>query len=486
MNTANAIRALTPASTAQGLRLSVDEDKNVLTVEIDRLDAEVVRELIAVYRSVKQTNATAVVLRLGDVQVEYPDDRTSWSVNGQLLTALITNCGIPSVAVLAGQARAEVAELAFACHYRVSAAGRGFALAPAGEAYFPRWGTFARIAQIVGRPRAVAELLAGNHAAIAALFVDNAASGAAADGALDTLLAKLAAADPGLRRLALIALGDNPLRRNPDQVLETSLFENLGKVPLQAIAFQPLEQAAGSLMKADITSDLDDFGIDYVPFDRPSGAEKQALARKNRVAEVSMIIDQTEIPIRGRCIELGAGHGYFSVLLSRKPAVEKVVALDISAASILRWGPFIWDWLKPDWSKLTYAVADMNQLEHEFGTYDTVVFCASLHHSSDIPKSMRIANRLLKPGGVVVLHGEHYDPRWLRSKQRKKDSHVPHTIPEFEALLTDTGFEPKVLRYALPGQRFPRLKRLLFTQAPFKLINGNIKFANYIMCGIKR
>ena len=68
----------------------------------------------------------------------------------------------------------------------------------------------------------------------------------------------------------------------------------------------------------------------------------------------------------------------------------------------------------------------MNTLEDEFGTYDTVIFCASLHHSSDIPLSLEIANKLLKTGGSLIIHGEHVRPVYFSVK--KLDGDKPQTI----------------------------------------------------------
>ena len=116
--------------------------------------------------------------------------------------------------------------------------------------------------------------------------------------------------------------------------------------------------------------------------------------------------------------------------------------------------------------------------------FDTVIFCASLHHSSDIPQSLKTANSLLKSGGVVVLHGEHYDPVFFRPKYRSP-SQIPHSILEFSKLLREAGFRPHVFRYATPARRFPWLKRLLFTVWPFKYVNGWFWFASFVMLGIK-
>ena len=100
-----------------------------------------------------------------------------------------------------------------------------------------------------------------------------------------------------------------------------------------------------------------------------------------------------------------------------KKEVDEIIALDISAAEIYQLGPYMWELLKPNWKKLSFRIVDMNKLDEEYGTFDTVIFCASLHHSSNVKSSLKIANNLLKKGGSLIIHGEHYD-QFLNQKKK--------------------------------------------------------------------
>ena len=91
---------------------------------------------------------------------------------------------------------------------------------------------------------------------------------------------------------------------------------------------------------------------------------------------------------------------------------------------------------------------------------------------------------LLKPGGSLIIHGEHYDPVFLRPKARKGLKQL-HTIPQFPSALQKVGLKPKVFRYALPGGRRPVLKRLLLTVWPFCLVNGWFRFSSFMMLASK-
>ena len=60
----------------------------------------------------------------------------------------------------------------------------------------------------------------------------------------------------------------------------------------------------------------------------------------------------------------------------------------------------------------------MNNLSFKKNTFDTVIFCASLHHSSDILQSLKIANSL-KKGGSLIIHGSIMTQYFLRLKKGK-------------------------------------------------------------------
>ena len=484
-------------TTGNAVTWHYDPDANAFRLRVGRFDSTTVTELLAFARTVKQTDATMAVLEF-EPRVEETnwtggldyEGRFEWSKRGQLLTDLTANCGIPFVAVLDAPVFGEAFELALACPVLLWRDGVDAGLAADGEPYFPRWGALNRIYEILGKTAATMRLINCEHASIAQEIRKRRAKhlrdGEDLEGALGRVAGHLRDVGPVARRLSVLALGGNPTEKPAPHYLESTIFANeICAAKFDDICHLAPTELPTKLMSEDISNHRDDFGIDYDPFDHYPENEINLLNRKSRFEEVQAIIDQDTCPLRGRCIELGSGHGYFSAMLSRKPEVDEVVAFDISASSVLRWGPVIWDRIDPDWSKLRYVIGDMNKIEDDYGTYDTVVFCASLHHSSNASQSLRTAHDLLGFGGVVVLHGEHYDPMFFARKKRNK-TRYPHTIREFSQLLQQTGFRPVVFRYALRGKRFPRLKTTLFTVAPFKFVNGWFHFASFIMFGIKR
>jgi SAM-dependent methyltransferase len=277
--------------------------------------------------------------------------------------------------------------------------------------------------------------------------------------------------------------------------LETTLFAN------EHAAFKPevvgpdwtdldLEAFGGPIRRG-----LDDHQQDLIALERtPDQDIGRNIFKPGRRDELEHLMAQRRFPVAGRCIELGSGPGWLAQMLTRYPQVTEVVALDISARSILRWSPALADRIQPDAAKLKYLVRDMNRFEEDEGHFDTAVFAGSLHHSSDIPRSLATANRLLRPGGMVVLFAEHYYPviglqqRRLRRVRRERPD-LLFTIPEFSRALSRAGFEAHVLRYCLTGKAGGRrglknlAKRAVSRMMPWLI--GYVQLADYMMIGLK-
>jgi len=466
-------------------------------LRIGTLDEEAVRRLFSLVRTLKQTDVPlAVLIFESSDEPEYAggdsfDSRHLWSKSGQILTRLISGCGIMFVAIVEAPCFGERFELAAACHAIIWDEGVAGGLAPEGQAYFPYWGTLARLREWFGQYGATTRLLLGRHEEIrGSLLAFNGLSkpeGSNTDEFVSSLAIDFQKCGSVARRLSLSATGDNPLKRAASDHLESTIFANqLDQALIDRIDYLPADDLESKLMAGSFRMHEDDGAEDYRSFDQGLDYLIPMLEKKDRIQQAELLISQRQVQLRGRCIELGSGGGYFSAMLSRSPKVEEVVALDISASTILRWGPIIWDHLKPNWEKLRFMVGDMNSLKDGEGTYDTAVFCASLHHSSDIPRSLQVANELLKVGGVLALPAEHYDARFLCPKKRPRGSDLPTTIDQYSKLLRQCGFRPVVFRFALPGKRFPRLKRFIFSVPPFKYLNGLFYFNSFVMLGIKQ
>ena len=206
------------------------------------------------------------------------------------------------------------------------------------------------------------------------------------------------------------------------------------------------------------------------------------MEKKRRLEQVNLLSRQRLAPIQGRCIELGAGGAYFSQVISKLPQVTEVIALDLSREMIDTFREPYSKLTDPDFDKIQYVVDDMNTFGMKYGSFDTVIFCASFHHSPDHVQSLKQAWQILRPGGSLILHGEHYYPLFLAPKHRPGDY---NTIPQFKQVLRKTGFKPIVYRFAFSGGNHPLLKQIVLTWWPICYLNGLLKYSCFMMLGRK-
>lgn len=478
-----------------------DESRRFYQVSLKSLTLEGVLHFIRFLRSVKQTKANFLVINFEKdlLPITEPTtvrDQLEWSKSGQLLTNLLESLPIPVVSIVQGNCSKEYLEVALSCHaiWLSSRATLDFSYGDGND--FTRFGSLKRFqTNIDYRQFSLLQNDGGMNIAWKALLSSRNQQTFESYEDLERLIDGYAESLSNrsilARRLLAYQNAVLPTDISPYDYLEATIYANtpflsrLGEIKHlseeQFRAFIRYHSGVNGLF-----SGLDDIGNDYMDFKYYPDKELELLRRKSRVDEVRILLNQSVAPIRGRCIELGSGYGYFSALVSKSSSVTESIALDISAAEMYQLGPFMWEHLQPDWKKFSLRLADMNKLDNEFGCFDTVIFCASLHHSGNIPQSLNIAANLLKPGGSLIIHGEHYDPMFLRPKKRANGDPTPHTIRDFSRLLRQTNLEPKVFRYALPGRRFPRIKKLLLSTKPFSYLNGWVRFHSFMMLAIKK
>lgn len=467
--------------------LEVTFKENYCLAKLEKLNENIISDLIALVRTIKQTSTNTVILHFTGNEILFEHDtydrRLNWSKLGQTLTNLIDSSSVPFVALVENPISDEFSELATSCLKVFSAPEGKIEFSTNESIYAPRWGSLDRLKRHVSETD-IKRIYTSDASKIwekylASLDIERATSFEECfTGATNFSQSGIAF------KLSCYHLSPRPGNKNSHNYVETTsylaTFEN---EYFSNINYLPIEKFEESLMKGKITDSLDDFGNDFMDFKDYPTLEKKLLDRKSRLEEVQRIIDNPDMGIKGKCIELGSGYGYFAMLMSKKADVTEAVAFDISIAEITRFGPHIKEIIKPNYEKFTYKIGDMNKMDSEYGTYDSVIFCASLHHSSDIPKSLEIAYKILKPGGTCVLHGEHYKPVFLSPKPL--GSPIPETMIEFKDAMRTAGFKPKVFKYALRGRRLYWLKKILFEVWPFNFFNGWFRVANYLVYGIK-
>jgi len=465
---------------------------NSVFVEINRFDAFIVRQLVSVLRTLKQSHIEYVFLEFNIDESEKIlaeqttfTERFEWSLAGQQLNCFINNCGIICIAVIRNNCFNEYLECALACHrvLILNSASYGFV---GKNNYFSRWGTLSRLISEFGVTKYYSFLIEKTFNAYIEEYLKRKSMFVQSSEEIDSYINNLKETDILVRVLSLIGLSGLE-NNNKVNVIESTIYANL----ICAEKFKEIDCIAHdkllkSLMDGEMKRGRDDvFGGAKTGLEISPATIFSDLKKNRTIEELELLIRSNRRALKGKCIELGAGGGYFSSRISQLESVEECVAVDISMHEILKYGPMSWERFPPDWSKLRFMIRDFNKLDEYNNYFDVVVFCASLHHSSNPYRSLQIAYNLLKKGGQVILFSEHLYSMFFSHKKFKKSDNIPHTIPQFTRLLKKSGFKPKLSRYSLTGKRFPIIKKIVMNYTPIYFLNGIIRFAYIMISGVK-
>jgi len=125
-------------------------------------------------------------------------------------------------------------------------------------------------------------------------------------------------------------------------------------------------------------------------------------------------------PLQGVGIELGAGTGLLSSLVARSSGVRAVLALEVCEGVARQITPKVARAvLDEEASKVVPVVGSFDDLCLADASLDFAVEIGSLHHSSDLPRTMAEVARVLKPGGTVLCF-DRCQPDTLTDEQLEK------------------------------------------------------------------
>lgn len=152
--------------------------------------------------------------------------------------------------------------------------------------------------------------------------------------------------------------------------------------------------------------------------------------------------------LRGRVIDLGAGTCWVTARLSKVPAIEEVVALDMSEHFLTEVGSRVIGHCGGDASKIRFAVGSFNEIPFPAGSFDCAFLVAALHHSLSPLKTLLEARRVLTAGGMLVM--VETPSSVIRVRQNRLDSlelsrtsgatEVCYTTGEIDYMLRHAGF----------------------------------------------
>lgn len=110
--------------------------------------------------------------------------------------------------------------------------------------------------------------------------------------------------------------------------------------------------------------------------------------------------------IHGVGIDMAAGTGWATALLSKIEAVEKIYALDISRHRLLKIAPIVFNHFGANLQKISRVIGSFTDIKLPDDSIDFCFMSSAFHHAADPDKLLAEAHRVLKPGGVVLCMGE--------------------------------------------------------------------------------
>jgi ArsR family transcriptional regulator len=166
-----------------------------------------------------------------------------------------------------------------------------------------------------------------------------------------------------------------------DQLLDRAKSE-IPEAPADRLAMRGVLKKRQDKMRSFFDSVAGRLGKDYVP-----GKSWKSIAEALLRLMPPMVI-----------ADLGAGEGAFSLLLAQR--AKKVIAVDTSAKMIevareqaLRNGV----------KNVEFRLGDMEEIPIKAATVDLVWVSQSLHHALHPGRALAEANRILRPGGRIVI-----------------------------------------------------------------------------------
>jgi ArsR family transcriptional regulator len=132
--------------------------------------------------------------------------------------------------------------------------------------------------------------------------------------------------------------------------------------------------------------------------------------------------------------DLGAGEGAFALLLAER--AKKVIAVD-SSQKMIEVGRE--QALRHDVKNIDFRLGDMEELPIRDARVDLVFFSQSLHHALHPERAVAEANRILRPGGRIVILdlAKH---RFEEARELYADERLGFSEAELESMLEEAGF----------------------------------------------
>lgn len=111
--------------------------------------------------------------------------------------------------------------------------------------------------------------------------------------------------------------------------------------------------------------------------------------------------------LQGNILDVAAGVCWTSALLSRCKRVDRIDALDFSWHRISKLAPVVCEHFEANRDKIQRIFGTFYYIKKENDEYDLIFMSQGFHHADNPVRLFIECDRVLKPGGAVVLVGEH-------------------------------------------------------------------------------
>ena len=111
--------------------------------------------------------------------------------------------------------------------------------------------------------------------------------------------------------------------------------------------------------------------------------------------------------LRGNVLDVAAGVCWMSALLSKCNQVEHIDAIDFSLHRIKHLAPIVCEQFKANLDKIQRIYGSFYDIKKSAYEYDLIIMSQAFHHAQRPLQLLAECDRVLKPGGAIVLIGEH-------------------------------------------------------------------------------
>jgi ArsR family transcriptional regulator len=153
--------------------------------------------------------------------------------------------------------------------------------------------------------------------------------------------------------------------------------------------------------------------------------------------------------------DLGAGEGAFSLLLAQH--AKKVIAVDTSAKMIEVAREHA---LRNGVKNVEFRLGDMEEVPIKAATVDLVWISQSLHHALHPGRALAEANRILRPGGRIVIL-DLVKHRFEEARELYADEWLGFSESDLESMLEEAGFHDVQTSVVYKEPETPNFQTLL-------------------------